>query len=140
MAKGNYITQMISQYGDNFIVSITPQDIQNQGKRIVKELVKGKYNFETEGKYFLDPKFLENILIFVSNEYEINVILFNALSEYKNNHPDYPNIGAVHNHINNICYIYSVIHYKLNELKITQNIGSLYDISPMLYNFRNDLN
>ena len=77
--KNNYITNMINKYGENWIVATNPEDIQKAGKRIVKEMAKGQFNYEEVGKYFLDGKFLDNIIIFTKNELDSNTLYLNGL-------------------------------------------------------------
>ena len=138
--KNNYITNMIKQFGENWIVALKPEDIQRSGKRIFKEMVKGQYDYEQVGQYFLDGKFLDNLIIAASNELEINTLYFNAVSFYGQNYPQVPNIAVHQNHLNTLCYIYNMIYMRLNTVKETGNIGCLHDISAFLYSYRNHLN
>ena len=48
--KNNYITGLMKSYGENWIVALRPEDIQRSGKRIVKEMVRGQFNYEDVGK------------------------------------------------------------------------------------------
>lgn len=144
MAKNNYFKDMEQRYnnnGDNWIAGQTPQDIQKSArKRIFREMVNGAYDYEKVGKYFLDPKILENITLAASNEIDTYTLLYNAVGYYRQACPGYPNIGLELSHITNMLYIYSVIYNKLVQLKGTQNIAVLIDIAPMLYPYRNDIN
>ena len=73
MAKNNsYIQMMMNQNGDEWILALRPEDIQRSTRRIVKDMVRGTIDYQTQGKFFLDPKFMENLIIGVSNELEIN--------------------------------------------------------------------
>lgn len=140
MAKGNnYFTQMIARYGENFIVGLTPEQIQTAAKRIVKELVKADYDLESVGQYFLDLKFLDNLIISISNELDTNKLYFDAVSFYKMYYPDYPAIGIQQNHLGILCNIYNTILQKLQTVRSTGNIGWLADTSALLYNYRNHL-
>lgn len=140
MAKTNYIQNMIRQYGENWIVALRPEDIQRSGKRIFKEMVKNQIDYQSEGNYFLDGKFLDNLIISATNELEINTLYFNAVSFYQQYNPNVPNISVQVTHLQVLCYIYSVIYNKLSTVKSTGNIGYLADTSALLYNYRNHLN
>lgn len=144
MAKNNYFQDMEQRYnnnGDSWIVGQTPQDIQKSArKRIFREMVNGIYDYEKVGKYFLDPKILENITLAASNEMQTYTLLYNAVGYYRQAFPSYPNIGLELSHITNMLYIYTVIYNKLVQLKGTQNIAVLIDVAPMLYPYRNDIN
>lgn len=144
MARTNYFQDMENRYNnneENWIVSQTPQDIQKSArKRIFREMVNGGYDYEKYGKYFLNPKILENITVAASNEMATYALLYNAVGYYRQVYPNYPNIGIEFTHINNMYYIYSVIYNKLIALKNTENIGILVDIPALLYPYRNDIN
>lgn len=138
--NGNYIKQMINRFGENWIVGLRPEDIQRNTKRIIREMVTGKIDYQEVGSYFLDPKFLDNLIIAVNNELEINTLYYNAVSFYRQYYPDIPNIGIHENHLNALCYVYYVISSKFTCLKQSGNIGYLADTSAILFNYRNHLN
>lgn len=139
MARQNYFQNMINQYGENWIVALRPDDIQRAGKRIVREMVRGNIDYEKFGKYYLDPKFLDNLIISCQNELEVNTLYYNALAFYRQYYPNTPNIVVQLNHLQSLGYIYNVIYNKLTNLKQTGNIGILADTSALLYNYRNHL-
>lgn len=140
MARMNYIQRMVQQYGENWIVALNPEDIQRSGKRFIfKEMVKGQINYEVQGKYFLDAKLLDNLIISCRNELEINTLYYNAVNMYRNYYPATPNIVVQENHLASLCYIYNIIMEKLQMVKNTSNIGYLADTSALLYAYRNHL-
>ena len=136
----SYIKQMEDQRGENWIISLRPEEIQNSSKRIVKDMVKGAINYDTMGYAFQDPKFLENLFLGVSNELEINTLYYNACLLYQQNYPVYPNISNIIAHLEKVLNIYNNIYARLNMVRGTGNIGYLVDISAMLYNDRFHLN
>lgn len=141
MARANsYIQMMVNQNGDQWILALRPEDIQHSTKRIVKDMVKGTINYEQYGKYFLDLKFLENLIIGVSNELEINTLNYNSCIFYYQAFPNTPNLGVHISHLEAVGYVYSIILEKLNAVKTTGNVGYLTDISGLLFNYRNHLN
>lgn len=137
MAHNGYIDNMVKQYGDNWIVALKPEDIQKATKRIVKDMVRGNINYEKNGKYFYDPKFLENIIIAIDNELEICSLHYNALVFYQSYFPQIPFITM---HINNdaaICLVYNTIYNKLLAFKQSGDLGVMVDIPGILYQYRN---
>ena len=140
MARMNYIQNMEKQFGENWIASLRPEDIQRSGKRIFKEMVRGNIDYQQHGKYFLDSKFLDNLIISVRNELEVNTLLFNAVTFYKMYNMDAPNVSVQLTHLQSLCYIYNTILYRLTSVRNTGNIGWLADLSGLLYNHRNHLN
>lgn len=139
-SKQNYITNMMKQFGENWIVALKPEDIQRSGKRIFKEMVRGNYDYETIGQYFLDGKFLDNLIIAATNELEINTLYYNAVTYYEQAFPMYPNIRATISHLQTLCYVYNSILGRLTIVKQTGDIGALVDISALLYSYRSHLN
>ena len=141
MAKNNnsYIQMMVNQQGEDWIINVRPEDIQRSTKRIVKDMVKGSMDYEKFGKYFLDLKFMENLIIGVSNELAINTLNYNSCKFYYMYFPQTPNLGPHVYHLERLVFVYSTILEKLNYTKTTGNIGYLTDISGMLFNDRNHL-
>lgn len=141
MAKTNsYIEMMIAQRGEEWITTVRPEDIRNSTKRIVKDMVKGSIPYEKYGYCFLDPKFLENLLIGVCNELESNTFNYNGCQLLQATYPSIPNLPQHVNHLSRVVYIYGTIRNKLEMVKMTGNVGCLTDIPGLLYNDRNHLN
>lgn len=138
--KNNYITNMIRQYGENWIVALRPDDIQRSGKRIFKEMVRGQFDYETVGQYFLDLKFLDNLINAASYELEVNSLYLNAVSFYGQYYPATQDISFHINHLQVLCKIYAIILQRLNLVKETGNIGYLHDIPAYLFAYKNHLN
>ena len=138
MAKGYicYIQSMLNQYGEDWIVRVAPENIQRMTKRIVKEIAKGSIDYEAVGRYMLDSKFLENLIIGISNELEINTLNLNACRFYYSYFPSTQNMGVHINHLERVNYIYMVILERLNFLKGTGNLGVMVDIPGLLFSDR----
>ena len=139
MAKRSYIDNMVRQYGDNWIVAIKSDTIQKSAKKIVRDMVLGNIDYEKHGQYFLDSKFMENLLIACNNEYEEAYLHYNALVFYFQCYPSIPNAGSLITHDHTLMFIYSTIINKLNNIRLTNNIGELYDVSAILFQYRNHL-
>jgi hypothetical protein len=152
MAKtknNNYFSSMISQRGENWIVTVRPDEIQRSTKKIVRDMVKGNIEYEKYGEAFLNPNFLENLLIGVSNELEDNTFNYDGckllLQAYHTNHNNqtYYSMSDLIQHINyleKLVNIYGLIRSRLIQVKYTGNIGYLTNIATILYNDRNYLN
>jgi hypothetical protein len=145
MAKNNqknFITQQMqnNQNGVYWLNFITPDLIQRNTKRIVKEIVNNKYNYEQVGNYFLDPKFLDNLIEGIKYELEINTLYYNAVSYYKNIDPGYPHLVIHVNQLSALCIVYNTILDRLYMVDREKNIGYLSDLSALLNQYRNYLN
>lgn len=136
----SYIKQMEDQRGENWIISLRPEEIQGSSKRIVKDMVKGAIDYDTMGYAFRDSKFLENLFIGVSNELQVNTLYYNACYEYQIKYPTYPNITQTIGHLQKLLNIYGTVYNRLNMVRETGNIGYLVDIAALLYNDRFHLN
>ena len=136
----SYIASMVQRQGEDWILMASPDNIQQSGKRILKDMVRGIVDYESHGKYFLDQKFMENLIISISNELEINTLNENACKFYYQYYPQTPNLGTHIYHLERLGYIYNTVLQKLHYVKTTGNIGYLTDISGLLFNDRNHLN
>ena len=138
MAARSYIANMMNQYGENWIVNVSPEAIQRSTKKIVKDIGKAIINYDVEGKYFLDTKFLENLIIGISNELEINTLNYNACCFYSQYYQS-QNLSIHITHLHAVIYIYQTILEKLQCIKSTQNIGYLTDTPGLLFNYKKHL-
>ena len=143
MAKTNYFQDMKNRYQGNedWVNLVTAQDIQKSAvKRIFKEMVNGAYDYGKVGNYFLDSRFLENLIVAAGAKLEYYTLLNNAVYMYKEYNPGFPNLGAHMTHIMNLQYTYSIIYQALENVKYTYNVSALIDIGKYTYNCRNDIN
>lgn len=141
MAKQNcYIQNMHQNIGPEWIISQTPEQIQRNAKRVLKDMVKGSINYEQFGYAFMDAKFMENLIIAISNELEINTLNYNSCRFYYQYYPQTPNLGTHIYHLERLGVIYTTVLEKLNAVKMTGNIGYIADVSGVLFNDRNHLN
>lgn len=138
--KYSYITQMEDKYGEYWVSNVKPEDIQKQTKRIVRDIVYGNIMYDEVGKYFLDYKFLENLIIGIRNELEINTLNYNACCFQFQYFNDIPNMGNHITRLSKVIFIYSTILERLEYVKSTGNIGFMVDLSATLYVHRNNLN
>ena len=143
MANNNqptsFIQQMINQRGQDWIVTMTPENIQKNAKRIVRDIARGFIDYDKCGYIFLDPKFTENLIIAIRNELEINTLNYNACTLYYQYYPATPNITVHIAHLEAVCRIYYTILQKLVIVKMTNNVGNLVDIPGLLFSDRNHL-
>lgn len=129
--QNNYFTNMIHKYNgnDNFVVALKPEQIQRSAKeRIFREMMKGQIDYVQFGKYFLDPKFLENLIIAADNELTNKSVIATALQFYDLNFPGDVNIRYNTTRYSNLVVIYQHIIYRLKMVKESGNIGWLTDL------------
>lgn len=139
--RQNYFDQSIRQFGDDFIMMLSPEKIQRAAKtRIFREMVQGNIDYSKYGKYFTDPKFFENLFIAAYDECINNTIILSALREYDFNHPGDNRVVIMIGKYQNLVYVYQILYNSLYTMKMNDyNVGILSNVSAMLYQYRNQL-
>lgn len=129
--QNNYFTSMIHRYNgeENFIVALKPEQIQRSAReRIFREMAKGQIDYTIYGKYFLDSRFLENLIIAAENELTNNSVITSALQFYDISFPGDMNIRYNYARHYNLMIIFNNIVYRLKMIKETGDIGYLTDL------------
>ena len=136
--QNNYFTNMIRRYNrEDFIVALKPEQIQRSAKeRIFREMVRGQIDYTLFGQYYLDSKFLENLIIAADNELKNNIACATALSFYDLTYPGNALIINNKTKFDNLSVVYNCILQRLQSLKETRNIGFLTDLQFVLANFK----
>ena len=139
MAKNNnnYFSQMRNQRGEDWITSLSNENILGATKRIVRDMIRGTIQYDKDGAIFTDPRFMENFLIGIREQLNINMLNYTACSFYYQQFPSTPNMGAHINVLYNNWKIYDTILKKLETVKYTGDISHLIDIPGLLYNEKN---
>ena len=136
--QNNYFISNIRRYNrEDFVCMMKPEQIQRDAKnRIFRELVQGKIDYSIYGKYFLEPKFIDNLIISADNELRNNTTVLNALEMYDMYGPEDPNTGMNRIRYSTLVYIYQTILNRLNLVRMYSNVGYLTDLSVVLVNQR----
>lgn len=137
--KQNYLQMMVKNYGENWVVTQTPDNIQRSSKRIIKEIAKGCYDYEKQGQYFLNLKFLENLIIGLTNELEINTLNLTACRFMYQYYPNTPNLAQQINHLDAVVRLFDLVISRLKWVKETNNIGYMVDLAGLMYTDRKHL-
>lgn len=137
--SNNFFSNIIKRYSDESpFVHMKPDQIQKMAKeRLFREMVKGQIDYSLYGKYFLDPKFIGNILIAANDELNNNSTLSMVLEYYDLCNPNDPRVTNLLIKHRSLVQIYGVIVDRLNQVSMYENPGYLTDISYILANFRN---
>ena len=85
--KRNYFETNIQRFGVDFLDYKKVEEIQRDSKFIFRDIVFGNINYEKYGIYFMDPRFLEQLIIVSSIESKKHDIKFRALAEFDNKYP-----------------------------------------------------
>lgn len=133
-----WIEDQIRRFGEDFILRMNPENIQRSAKsRIFKDMVKGNIDYGVYGMYFIESKFLENLIIAASNELQNNDVVLRALIEFDNNHPGDSLVIQNRTYYHGRCCIFKTILDRLYAVKSSYNVGYLSDISYVLHGYRN---
>ena len=137
--QNNYFTSNIKRWDrEDFIWQMKPEQIQRDAKnRIFREMIQGRIDYEKYGKYYLDPKFLENLIITADNELRNNSTIYNALEFYDLHFPGIVDVVTNKTKHKGFVYVYQVILDRLTAVKATQDIRYLYEIQYILTDYRN---
>lgn len=125
--KMNYFESNIQKFGQDFLDFKRTEEIQRDCKFIFRDMVFGNINYEKHGMYFMEPRFLEQLIIQSEIESRKHAIKFSALSEYNLNHGD--NLSVQLACIEQDMYMITSTIY--NQLRLVK--ANNYDISYLTY-------
>lgn len=139
--RTNFFEDQIKRNGEDSILQMNPTWIQTQAKRrIFREMVRGEISYERYGKFFTDPKFLENLIIAARGELDISTLLYCATREYEQNHPGNPLTSELVSNYYALMNIYTVLYNRLTICRNNfYNIACLADIAPTLSTMKNHI-
>lgn len=137
----NYFISTERRYQtNNFVVYLKPEQIQRSAKeRLFKEMLRGQIDYSIYGRYFLDPKFLENVLIAAQDELNNNAVILESLRFYDLNYPGISDVVKLIGRHTSLVQIFSVLCGKLESIRVTGDIGVLVDTAYILKPYRNIL-
>ncbi len=137
--RNNYFDQNIKQYGDNFLSIVRPDSIHKAAnRRIFREMSQGMIDYGEYGKYFIDPKFFENLLIAANDELQNNMIIKTALMELDLHHPNIQQVTILKARYTNLEFVFNIIVNTLNMVKFDgYNISHLSNLSSAIGGFKN---
>lgn len=133
--QNNYFTTMISRYNGNqdFIPFLKPEQIQKSAKeRIFREMARGQIDYSQFGSYYLDAKFLENLIVAANDEMINANVISTALYFYDTQFPGDYTVSRIRARQENLKMIYYIIYTRLCNVKFTNDIGYLTDIQYVL--------
>ena len=141
MKGTNFFKVYASRYNTpDFMVYLSPEDIQREAKRIFREIIKGKIDFAVYGSYFQNPKFVENLLVACEALYNFNNTNAIALYYYATQLKD----GSEQVRYNyetsvNLSNCYGLILSRLRQLKASYytDVGCITNIPILLAQYKN---
>ena len=90
MAKSrtNYFEMNIQKKGEDFLDAKSIDEIQRDAKkRIFQDMAFGNIDYEKYGRYFMEPRFLEQLIVTAFDEMENHRVKYTALKAFDNANP-----------------------------------------------------
>lgn len=123
----NYFENNIQKFGEDFLDFKKAEEIQRDCKIIFKDMVFGNIDYEKHGMYFMEPRFLEQLIIQSEIEAKNHDLKYRALHEFSLNHDDVyaTQLSSIES---NMAWIMGTIYKQLLLVKYNN-----YDISFLTY-------
>lgn len=131
--RDNYFTRNVQQFGDDFLVQKTAQDLQRDAKnRIFKDMVYGNIDYTVFGKYYLDGRFLNQLIVTAEEELVIHQVYREALQYYDINVPGNIKVRDILMKEINVEAVLNSMVSTLHLVRDTNNIGYLPGFSQSI--------
>ena len=135
--RKNYFETNIQRFGDDFLDCKKVEEIQRDSKFIFRDMVYGNINYEKHGIYFMDPRFLEQLIIVSSIEAKKHDIKFRALAEFDTRYPGDQMASQLVYIENGMRIIMETLYNYLNMVKKDNyNIAYLTQIPAILISYK----
>ena len=136
--RENYFQVNIKRYGENFIHTKSPKNLQfDAKKRLFKEMVYGNINYDEFGKYYTDPQFLDNLIAIATALFNEHVVIATALGEFAVNHGNNPVAAQLQMIHSDTASVFEILISQFNAVKMTgYNIQYLMNIVTLCMQYR----
>ena len=136
----NYFSQSIEKMGENFLAQKTTDMIRRDAKnRIFKDIVNGSIDYTKYGRYFMDSRFLNQLISTAEEELNIHRVQRMALEFYDFSFPGYPLVIELVKRERVIEYVLDMIY---NYLKLVRDsnfdVGYLPQLTMKICKYKND--
>lgn len=148
MAKGNnskgkdFFSQSKKLYGEEFLNYMNARDLQFKATQVFRQLARGQVDVIENGKYFLQPQFLEACIVAANSKYTLHSIsrdgvqmLINSL--IAQNMKVSNDMNSVFDFHTRATEAYGCILNTLNIINTMGNTDSLIPLVQSLSNYRN---
>lgn len=138
--NNNYFSRNIQQNGVGFIQLKNAQDIQREALKIFRDIARGNIDFEKYGNYFLDPIFLDNLLIACQSKLTVETILRDGVtmlynSQIQMQQPCDITSMVLQDQLQKV-EAYTCILQCLTSLKMSKDTAWLYTLSAQLSGYK----
>jgi len=139
--QNSYFDQGVQTGGQDFIDHKTVQDLQRDAKkRIFKDLAYGNVSFEKYGCYFMDVRFMEQLIIAADEELRNHNIYCNALSLLDFTYPGEQYVIALKTKEARLVSAYAILQNSLRAVRDSgYNISALTCLASALGPYKYDL-
>lgn len=137
--RPNYFKQNIQKFGENFLARKNVNELQMDAIRIFRDIARGNIDIQNEGKYFLDPQFMESCIWSASMKLNLFTTNYRGVLMLYNSGVNDDNTMAVLDYNKKCMEAYTIIITHLNNIKITADVNYLSAMINNLRNYRNNI-
>lgn len=138
-AKSNYFQQNIQKFGENFIGQKNAGELEMDAIRVFRDIARGNIDVERDGKYFLNPQFLECCITSASLKLSLYTTQYNGVLMLVNNGTTDQTTISILEYNKRCMEAYTFIYNHLNNIKVTGDPNYLITMSNNLRNYRNNI-
>lgn len=138
--SNDYFSNSIRHKGPGFIETKTSQDLQRDAIRVLRDLSRGNIDIEQHGHYFLEPMFLENIILAIDSKLLVETILRDGTTMLYNHQvqmgqPSDITSMVLQNQLQKV-EAFQLARTNLYGLKTSGDLSWLYTLAAQLSNYR----
>ena len=137
--RPNYFTQNVQRFGDNFLRQKNANELEMDSIRVFIDIARGNSDVENDGKYFLEPQFLESCISGASLKLNMFTTNYNGVLMLVNSGVNDTMTVSILEYNKRCMEAYTIIYNHLNNIKVTGDINYLATMANNLRNYRNNI-
>ena len=139
--KTSYFDMMVQKEGEDFLDRKTADELVRDAKRrIFKDMAYGNIDYEKHGRYFMEPRFLDQLLCVAEDEANNHQKYWQALVMLDSTCPGDLRTVTLCSKENRLATVYGIIYTHLKCVKdMGYNISVLPNMTSQIYQFAQDL-
>ena len=137
--RPNYFSQNIQRFGENFLRQKNANELEMDSIRIFRDIARGNIDPEADGKYFLEPQFLESCISGASLKLNLFTTNYNGVLMLVNSGVSDQMTISILEYNKRCMEAYTIIYNHLNNIKVTGDTNYLVTMSNNLRNYRNNI-
>ncbi len=158
----NWFSRLLDQRGQDYISSgkLTIDEVSKNAERIIDDMIAGRIDYDTYGKYVINPVVIQTLINYCANKLAINKTLQFSLGYTYNDYMSRSDMGddperymTLYNIddgfarnmaqsisiVNQDIGLYSILYSKLCYADTTKNTSSLFSLTNELNNYKKQM-